>query len=109
MILGETGTGKTWIGCYIAAAAIRSAIRSRCYNINDLLYELTLARADENYLRFKSKLEKYGLLVLDHFGVAPMTQQGKSDLLAIFEDRVKNEVNGVCWPTALQRLVRLHS
>jgi len=88
LISGETGTGKTWIGCCIATAAIRCAIKSRYYKIDDLLYEMTLARADGNYLRFKSKLEKYDLLILDDFGVTPMTQQSKSDLLAIVEDRV---------------------
>ncbi|MEP5761832.1 MAG: ATP-binding protein [Litoreibacter sp.] len=88
LISGEAGTGKTWIGCCIAMAAIRNAIKSRYYKVDDLLYEMALARADGNYLRFKSKLEKYGLLVLDDFGVTPMNQQDKSDLLAIVEDRV---------------------
>lgn len=88
LISGETGTGKTWIGCCIATAAIRNAIKSKYYKVDDLLYEMALARADGNYLKFKTKLEKYELLVLDDFGVTPMTQQGKSDLLATVEDRV---------------------
>lgn len=56
LISGETGTGKTWIGCCIATAAIRNAIKSKYYKVDDLLYEMALARADGNYLKFKSKL-----------------------------------------------------
>jgi len=90
LISGETGTGKTWIGCCIATAAIRNSTKSKYYKIDDLLYEMALARVDGNYLKFKSRLDKYELLVLDDFGVTPMTQQGKSDLLAIVEDRVNS-------------------
>ena len=49
---------------------------------------MALMRADGELLRFKAKLSKYQLLILDDFGVTPMTQQGKSDLLEIMDDRV---------------------
>jgi DNA replication protein DnaC len=88
LVSGETGTGKTWLACCIATAAIRNAIKSKYYKVDDLLYEMALARADGNYLKFKVRLEKYDLLILDDFGVTPMNQQAKSDLLAIIEDRV---------------------
>lgn len=79
LISGETGTGKTWLGYCIATAAIRQAIKSKYYRLDDLLYEMALMRADGELLKFKAKLSKYYLLVLDDFGVTPMTQQGKSD------------------------------
>lgn len=88
LISGETGTGKTWMGCCIATAAIRQAIKSKYYRLDDLLYEMALMRADGELLKFKAKLAKYHLLVLDDFGVTPMSQQGKSDLLEIMDDRV---------------------
>lgn len=88
LISGETGTGKTWLGCCIATAAIRQAIKSKYYRVDDLLYEMALMRADGELLKFKAKLGKYHLLVLDDFGVTPMSQQGKSDLLEVMDDRV---------------------
>ncbi|KPD10220.1 IS21-like element helper ATPase IstB [Phaeobacter sp. 11ANDIMAR09] len=88
LISGETGTGKTWLGCCIATAAVRQAVKSKYYRVDDLLYEMALMRADGELLKFKAKLAKYNLLILDDFGVTPMAQQGKSDLLEIMDDRV---------------------
>ena len=49
---------------------------------------MALMRADGELLKFKAKLSNYYLLVLEDFGVTPMTQQRKSDLLEIMDDRV---------------------
>ena len=45
LISGETGTGKTWIGCCIATAAIRNATKSKYYKIDDLRAAHNLRRA----------------------------------------------------------------
>lgn len=87
LISGETGTGKTWLACCIGTAAIRHSLKTKYYRVDDLLYEMSLMRADGQLLRFKTRLTKYQLLILDDFGVTPMTQQGKSDLLEIMDDR----------------------
>lgn len=88
LVSGETGTGKTWLACCIGTAAIRYSLKTKYFRVDDLLYEMSLMRADGQLLKFKSKLEKYELLILDDFGVTPMTQQCKSDLLEIMDDRV---------------------
>ena len=36
----------------------------------------------------REKLTKYPLLILDDFGVTPMKQQAKADLLQVLDDRV---------------------
>ena len=89
LISGETGTGKTWMACCIGTAAIRQSLKTKYYRVDDLLYEMALMRADGQLLKFKTKLTKYQLLILDDFGVTPMTQQSKSDLLEVMDDRVE--------------------
>lgn len=88
IISGETGTGKTWIACSLGRAAIRLAHRTRYYRVDDLLYEISLARQDGILFKVRERLAKYALLILDDFGVTPMNQQAKADLLQVLDDRV---------------------
>lgn len=88
VISGETGTGKTWLACSIGRAAIRLAHKTKYYRIDDLLYETNLARQDGTLFKLRARLAKYKLVILDDFGVTPMNQQAKSDLLQILDDRV---------------------
>lgn len=88
IISGETGTGKTWLACSIGRAAIRVTHKTKYYRVDDLLYELDLARKDGYLFKAREKLAKYPLLILDDFGVTPMKQQAKADLLQVLDDRV---------------------
>ncbi len=52
-----------------------------------LFHELTVARADGSYTRLLARLAKTHLLVIDDFGVAPLTDQHRQDLLELLDDR----------------------
>lgn len=88
VISGETGTGKTWLACSLGRAAIRLVHKTRYYRVDDLLYEISLARQDGMLFKLRERLAKYALIILDDFGVTPMTQQAKADLLQFLDDRV---------------------
>ena len=88
LISGETGSGKTWIAACLATAAIRAENRARYYKLSDLLYELSLTHDDGTYIRERTKLTRYKLLILDDFGKVTMSSREKSILFDILDDRV---------------------
>ncbi len=87
LVSGETGTGKSWIAACIATAAIRAGYKSRYFKVSDLLYSMSLTLEDGSYLREREKLAKFKLLILDDFGKVAMSEQEKSILFDIIEDR----------------------
>ena len=52
-----------------------------------LLFALSIARADGTYRRRLTALARFDLLVLDDWGLAPMNDAGRRDLLEILDDR----------------------
>ncbi len=87
LISGATGTGKTYIACALANQACRSGFRA-CYRRAPRLFdELRLARADGSYPRLLARLARLDVLLIDDFGIAPLTDPERRDLLEILEDR----------------------
>lgn len=87
IITGPTGTGKTYLGCALAHQACRLGHRCVYRRTNRLFDELRLARADGTYGRLLSRFAKTDVLLLDDFGLAPMTDADRRDLLEVLEDR----------------------
>ena len=52
-----------------------------------LIEELALAHADGTYTRLLGRLAKVDVLVLDDWGIAPLRDQERRDMLEIVEDR----------------------
>ena len=87
VITGSTGTGKTFIACALAHHACRSGFRALYRRLPRLFEELTLAHADGTYTRLLARLARIDVLVIDDWGLAPLRDQDRRDLLEIFEDR----------------------
>jgi DNA replication protein DnaC len=87
VITGATGTGKTFIACALAQQACRRGHRAFYRRATRLFEELTLAHADGSYIRLLGKLARIDLLVLDDWGMAPVRDQDRRDLLEILDDR----------------------
>jgi len=87
LITGATGTGKTFVSCALAQAACRQGLSVRYFRTARLLEELALARADGSWPRFLDRLQKTRLLVLDDFGLVPLSEVERRDLLEVIEDR----------------------
>jgi len=89
-VVGATGTGKTYIACALAQQACRKGYRVTYRRASRLFHELMLARADGTYTRLLARLARLDLLVIDDFGLTPMGEQERQDLLEILEDRYDN-------------------
>lgn len=89
IITGATGTGKTHMACAFGGQAARHGITVRYFRTNQLLEEMTRAHQDGSIGKVRAGLARFDLLILDDFGLAPMTELGKQDLLDIIDARVK--------------------
>lgn len=87
LITGATGTGKSYIACALAHHACRRGFRAIYRRAPRLFDELKIARADGTYRIVLGRLARVDVLIIDDFGVAPINDQERSDLLEVMEDR----------------------
>jgi DNA replication protein DnaC len=89
LIVGPTGVGKSYLGCALGQAACSNGYSTRYFRLGRLLGDLALARADGSYAKLLAKLAKAELLILDDWGLAPLADAERRDLLEILEDRYR--------------------
>src|SRR5207237_8038611 len=87
ILVGATGVGKSFVACALAHQACRRGYRALYRRASRLFHELLLARADGTYVRVLTKLARIDVLVIDDWGLAPVQEQERRDLLEILEDR----------------------
>ena len=87
LITGPTGVGKSYLACALAQKACRQGYRTLYFRLPRLLQELTMARGDGRYGKMLINLAKTDLLVIDDWGLAPLDDHGRRDILEILEDR----------------------
>jgi len=87
LISGPTGTGKTYLGCALAHTACREDFSAYYVRLPRLIADLDLARVDGRYGKLLAKLARTDLLMLDDFGLVPLQDAERHDLLEILEDR----------------------
>lgn len=86
-LTGATGTGKSWVASALGQQACRLGFSVRYERTNRLLEELSLARGDGTLAKKMAALAKTDLLIVDDFGLKPLTTNEKHDLLELIEDR----------------------
>ena len=86
-VAGATGSGKSYLACAFGHQACRLGISTRYYRVSRLLDELTLARGDGSYPKLIQRLARTWLLILDDWGLASLSGQGRHDLLEVLDDR----------------------
>jgi DNA replication protein DnaC len=87
VVTGATGTGKTFVACALAQQACRRGHRALYRRASRLYDELRLARADGTHAGLLSRLAKLDVLVLDDWGLAPLRDDERRDLLEVLDDR----------------------
>ena len=86
-LVGPSGVGKSWLACALGHRACRDNLSVLYQIIPRLFSDLALARGDGRYARLMRALGGVKLLILDDWGLEPLTAEQRHDLLEIVEDR----------------------
>lgn len=87
LIIGATGTGKTYLSCALAHKACLQGFSSCYVRLPRLLPELIIAKGDGSYTKKMNELAKIDVLIIDDWGLITLTAEHRRDLLEILDDR----------------------
>lgn len=87
LVMGASGTGKTYIACALGIAACRNFFSVRYVRLPDLLIEFAVAKQEGTYRKVMNRLKKINLLILDEWLLIPLDATIAADLLEIIEAR----------------------
>jgi DNA replication protein DnaC len=90
-ITGSTGSGKTWLACAFAHQACRNLISSLYTWIPTLINDLEISHADGSFRKKLQQYTKIDLLILDDFGLKPLSPSASHDLLEVIDARVNGK------------------
>jgi DNA replication protein DnaC len=91
LILGPTGVGKSYLATALGHAACRHGRATLFFRMNTLIEKLSLARASNTYLHLLKRLTAADLVVLDDFGLKPLSPQQYQDLYDILDERMETK------------------
>ena len=87
LMTGPTGVGKSYLASALAHSACRADFSVRCFRLPRLIEELARYGAMQRRSALFRQLAKADLLVLDDFGLTPLSDETVRDLLEILDDR----------------------
>lgn len=87
LITGPTGVGKSYLACALAHKACREGYAALYVRAPHLFEELAMAKGDGRYRRLIARYARLDLLVLDDWGLSPLTDEQRHDMLEILEER----------------------
>jgi len=91
LLSGPTGTGKSHLANALAWEAVKRNHTAYVRSAHRLLADLQAARANETFTRRFARLCSVGLLVVDDFGLRPLSAQGAEDLYEIVRERYERK------------------
>ena len=96
VILGATGSGKTYLSNAFGMAASRNFYSVKYVRLPDLLSEFTIARGEGSYRKIIKQYKQVKLLILDEWLLFPLKESEARDLLEIVEARHKKASTIFC-------------
>lgn len=90
LICGPTGVGKSHLATAIGYEAIRRGLKVLSFATHRLLADLLAARADGTHHKLLTKLSTVELLIIDDFGLRPISAIGAEDLYELIARRYEH-------------------
>jgi DNA replication protein DnaC len=87
LICGPTGVGKSHLANALAIEALQRDFQVSSRSTHRLLSDLQIARANGSYPRMFARILSRDLLILDDFGLQPISPQAAQDLYEIISER----------------------
>lgn len=87
LITGPCGVGKSYLACAFGQFACRNGFKTIYVRCPRLFGDMLAAKGEGRYLKFLHSLAKIDLLIIDDFGLSPLSDQERKDLLELVEDR----------------------
>lgn len=87
IVLGPTGSGKSFLACAFGTAAARSGFTVRYHRTSRLLHTLSQVRSEGSLTSMLRSLAKCSLLVLDDWMRDAITIQDAQNILEVLDDR----------------------
>jgi len=88
---GPTGTGKSHLANALAWEAVKRGNTAYLRSTHRPLAHLRAARAGGPFPRRFARLSSVGLLVIDDFGLRPLSAQGAEDLYELIRERYEHK------------------
>ncbi len=96
LITGATGCGKSYLACALGYQACALGYRTLYFNMGRLCEQITLAQTDGSMIKWLNLMKRASLIILDDFGLQPITHTVKLTLLQILEDRYEQNATMIC-------------
>lgn len=96
IILGATGSGKTYLASALGMTANRNFMTVKYVRLPELLGELAIARAEGYYRKLVKAYKTVQLLILDEWLLSPLKDTESKELLEIAESRYKKASTIFC-------------
>ena len=74
ILLGATGSGKTYLACALGMAAVRQFLTVKYIRLPDLLVEFNIARGNGSIRKLLAQYKKYSLLIIDEWLLYPLKE-----------------------------------
>jgi DNA replication protein DnaC len=87
ILIGPTGVGKTYLARALGVRACEAGMSTLFMSVTELIENQIIARSCNGYLKWRDKLIRPDLLILDDFGMRKFTSQEAEDLRDIIEQR----------------------
>lgn len=87
LITGPSGAGKSYLAQAFGNHACRSGYAAHYIRVPKLMVAFTEARAAGTYSNLLKRLLKIDLLILDDFGIGPLSERETLDLVELAEER----------------------
>jgi DNA replication protein DnaC len=87
LITGPTGVGKTFLATAIGEYACRQGFTCSFTGISVLIEKWQMARSDGTYLKYRDKLNKVDLVIIDDVGLKRLPSEAVQDFHDLLEER----------------------